>query len=476
MESYLTRFGFIVMTASSGMEAIKILETESEPFSLMFLDWKMSGLDGGQTMEKIRASGKIAKIPPVIMVSGYTYDDNLTSNALGVKAILKKPMSRSDLFDVIMEVLGPKVEKTEKILRSPVNKDVLDRLKGNTVLLVEDNVVNQMVASEILKSVGMTVTIAANGKKALTALEEGSFDIILMDVQMPEMDGIEATRIIRSDDKYKNLPIIAMTAHAMTGDKERFLEAGMNDHTPKPINPETFFATLASWLEKKSLPEDVSTAPVKVSRIDVLPDELKGIDIKDALKRIMGNRALLRDIILDFCSSFSDASEKIKSSIDAGDIAGAESLVHNIKGAAGNIGALRLHHVAAEYDDKLRKNQTTALTKLHSKFAQELEKVLSNSNLLKGLLGSQDDKPVYVSEKDRMELAMLMITLENQLKENSFDSADTCEKILSIGCDPLEMDFKKLGIAINRFDFEDALLLLTEIRKNIGVCAKGDES
>ena len=112
----------------------------------------------------------------------------------------------------------------------------------------------------------------------------------------------------------------------------------------------------------------------------------------------------------------------------------------------------------------------------HNKFAQELDKVLSNSKLLTGLSGAQDDKPVYASEIERMELAMLTATLEKQLKENSFNSADTCEKILSIGCVPLEIDLKKLGHAIDRFDFEDALLLLMEIRKNLGVCDKGDES
>jgi PAS domain S-box-containing protein len=475
MESYLTRFGFTVITASGGMEAIRILESESEPLSLMLLDWKMPGLDGVQTLQKIRDNARIAKVPPVIMISGFSDDDGkFLTKDLGVNGLLKKPMSRSDLFDAIMEVLGGNIEKTEKILRSPINKGVLARLKGNRVLLVEDNVVNQMVASEILKSVGMNVTVAVNGKKALKALEEGSFDIILMDVQMPEMDGIEATHIIRSDEKYKKLPIIAMTAHAMSGDKERFLEAGMNDHTPKPINPETFFATLAKWLDKKIMSEDVITSPFKVPGIEVLPDELNGIDLNDALRRIMGNRALLRDIILDFCSSFSDAGEKIKSLIDAGDLEGADSLVHNIKGAAGNIGALRLHHVAAEYDDKLRKKQTDALTYQHSKFAQELGKVLSNSKLLSAMKGALEDKPVYESEKEQMELTMLIGTLYKQLKDNSFDSADTCEKILSIGCKPLEGDFKKLGISINRFDFEDALILLEGIKKNIGICAEGD--
>jgi HPt (histidine-containing phosphotransfer) domain-containing protein len=267
-----------------------------------------------------------------------------------------------------------------------------------------------------------------------------------------------------------------MTAHAMSGDRERFLEAGMNDHTPKPINPDSFFSTLAKWLDKKSMSEDTLIKPVRQKSIDALPDELNGIDISDALRRIMGNKILLRSIILDFCVVFSDAEDKIKTLIEQGDMTGAEALIHNIKGAAGNIGALKLHHVAAEYDDKLRKNQTGALAKLHIKFAQELEKVLSNSTLLARLPVVSDDTPVYVSEKENMELAMLIDTLDKQLIDNSFDSADTFEKILSIGCGPLESEFKKLGIAINRFDYEDALLLLAEIRKNIGICTEGDKS
>jgi two-component system, sensor histidine kinase and response regulator len=477
MESYLTRFGFTVTTASDGKQAIKILEEETKPFSLMLLDWKMPGLDGIQTLEEIRANSRIVKIPPVIMVSGYSEEEEKSlTNRLDVNAFLKKPMSRSDLFDTIMDVLGQKHEKSEKIIRPSIDKEVFDRLKGGRVLLVEDNIVNQQVASEILKSVGMLVTIADNGKKALKAVEEGSFDIILMDVQMPEMDGIEATRIIRKDDKNRNLPIIAMTAHAMSGDRERFLEAGMNDHTPKPIDPESFFATLAKWIDKKDVTENVDSDFVKPQRFDALPAKLEGIDVNDALKRIMGNKALLRDIILDFCSSFSDAEKRIKSLIDAGDITEAEALIHNIKGAAGNIGASRLHHIAIEYDDKLRKNQTGDFKKIHGKFRQELGRVISNSKLLAGLTDARDDKPVYVSEKESMKLAMLADTLEDQLKDNSFDSADTFDKIVSVGCKPLESELKKLGIAINKFDFEAALGMLTEIKKNIGVCREGDES
>jgi PAS domain S-box-containing protein len=476
MESYLTRFGFAVTSASDGEQAIKILEEERIPFSIMLLDWKMPGLDGIQTLEKIRSDAKISVVPPVIMVSGYTDNsDNLFAQEQGVNVFLKKPMSRSDLFDAIMDVQGQKVEKSEKMIRPSIDKEIFEKLRGGRVLLVEDNVVNQQVASEILKSAGMQVTIAGNGKKALKALEEGSFDIVLMDVQMPEMDGIEATRIIRNDDKYVKLPIIAMTAHAMSGDRERFLEAGMNDHTPKPIDPESFFATIARWIDKKDTSGDVSVDTVRMQKFDALPEKLEGIDVNNALKRIMGNKALLRDILLDFCSAFNDAENRIKSLIDAGKMEEAEALVHNIKGAAGNIGASKLHHVAAEYDDKIRKNQTGAFKKMHNRFAQELKRVLSNSEILAGISEAHDDKPVYISEKDSMNLAMLVDTLEGQLMESSFDSADTFDKIVSIGCKPLENEFKKLGTAINKFDFEAALVMLRVIKKNIGAC-KGDKS
>ncbi len=477
MESYLTRFGFAVTTASNGEQAIKILEEEGKTFKLMLLDWKMPGLDGLQTMEKIKADAKIHDIPSVIMVSGYIdEDDNLFAQEHGVSAFLKKPMSRSDLLDVIMEVLGQKTGKSEEIIRPSIDTGIFERLRGGRVLLVEDNVVNQQVASEILKSAGMTVKIAGNGKKALKALDEETFDIVLMDVQMPEMDGIEATRIIRRDDKYRNLPIIAMTAHAMAGDRERFMEAGMNDHTPKPIDPESFFATLAKWIDKKDTPSGMDMDIVRKKSPVALPEKLEGIDVNDALKRIMGNKALLKDIIIDFCTSFSDAENRIKSLVDSGEIKEAEKLVHNIKGAAGNIGASRLHHVTAEYDDTLRKNQTDSYKKMHNRFAQEMKKVLSNSAILAGPADVHDDKPVYISEKESMKLAMLADALEDQLKECNFESADTFDKIVSIGCKPLEGEIKKLGIAINRFDFEAALGLLREIKKNIDFCKKGDES
>jgi two-component system sensor histidine kinase/response regulator len=477
MEAYLTRFGFTVTVASDGYQAIRILEEESIPFSLALIDWKMPGLDGIQTLEKIRSDEKISEVPPVIMVSGYTDEvDNLFAQEHGVSGFLKKPMSRSDLFDVIMEVMGQKSDKPDKMIRPSIDSEIFEKLKGGRVLLVEDNVINQQVASEILKSAGMLVKIAGNGKKALKALEEDSFDIVLMDVQMPEMDGIEATRIIRKDDKNRNLPIIAMTAHAMSGDRERFLEAGMNDHTPKPIDPESFFATLAKWINRQNTDGVISSDIVSIKESGTLPGKLEGIDVDNALKRIMGNKGLLREIILEFCTSFQDASEKVKSLVDAGKIGEAEALVHNIKGAAGNIGASRLYRIAAEYDDSLKKNRTGTFKKMHNKFAEELKKVLSNSVLLAEPSDVHDDKPVYISEKESMKFAMLVDTLESQLKESSFDSAETYDKIVSIGCKPLESEIRKLGIAINRFDFEAAIGLLMEIRKNIGVCKGEDKS
>jgi two-component system sensor histidine kinase/response regulator len=211
-------------------------------------------------------------------------------------------------------------------------------LRGARVLLVEDNIINQQVAQEILRQAGMSVDVAANGVEAVRAVQETSYDAVLMDVQMPEMDGYEATRRIRTDPRFQNLPIIAMTAHSMKGARERCLESGMNDHVPKPIDSEQLFNTLVSWIrpDADAGSEAAPAAPP--------------ICVPEAMARIGGNMKLARKLVTIFCQDYEDAANKIGALLAAGHRATAERMAHSVKGAAASLAARELSDKAADLE------------------------------------------------------------------------------------------------------------------------------
>jgi CheY-like chemotaxis protein len=230
------------------------------------------------------------------------------------------------------------------------------------VLLVEDNEINQQVAMEILAGAGMNVTVVNNGQEALDYIRANSCDAVLMDVQMPVMDGYTATREIRKWEGgmrlegTSSIPIIAMTAHAISGDREKSMAAGMNDHITKPIDPEQLFGTLAKWIgcrDRPGKPAEPSPAPTgpQVKKTgpaeQALPDALPEFDLAEGLQRLMGNRALYLKLLGDFATQYLQAAANIRSALDAGDFEQAHGLVHAIKGVAGNLAAKDLQQQSA---------------------------------------------------------------------------------------------------------------------------------
>jgi CheY-like chemotaxis protein len=211
------------------------------------------------------------------------------------------------------------------------------------VLLVEDNEINQQVAKEILESAGISVNLAENGQQGVDAVTRGDFDAVLMDIQMPVMDGYAAAREIRKDPRFQDLPIIAMTAHAMAGDAEKSRAAGMNDHVTKPIDPEQLFGALKQWVVALKPPRESSAGPgsaIKPAAVAAeLPDELPGFDLAAGLKRLQGNRQLYRKLIFDLAAKCRGAIKEIRQALAASDLDQAHHLVHSLKGAAGNLAA-----------------------------------------------------------------------------------------------------------------------------------------
>jgi two-component system sensor histidine kinase/response regulator len=252
-QKMLESFSFEVTLAASAWEGLAELgkASENESFELVIMDWKMPGMDGIEASKLIKNHKGLSKIPPIILVTAYGREEVMRqAEEVGFEGFLLKPISASMLFDTIMQAFGEEVPETSRIMQSHEQEaEALDHIRGANVLLVEDNEINQQVAKEILEGAGLIITLAADGQEGVNAVKEKNYDAVLMDVQMPIMDGYTATREIRKDERFKDLPIIAMTAHAMAGDEEKSLEAGMSDHVAKPIDPDKLFSTLQKWIK-----------------------------------------------------------------------------------------------------------------------------------------------------------------------------------------------------------------------------------
>jgi len=435
LREMLVSFSFEVTLAASGQEGLTELETasESQPFELVLMDWQMPGMDGIEASRRIKNHKGLSKIPAIVMVTGYGREEVMQQvEEVGLEGFLLKPVSPSMLFDATMQAFGAAMPDTARVAqRKEQEAEAFKHIQGARLLLVEDNEINQQVAKEILEGAGLVVTIANNGLEAVNAVKAGNYDAVLMDVQMPVMDGYTATRKIRewqleaqssklkADDggqrtedrgqrtedrrqktEYQDqavgrepwavsLPIIAMTAHAMTGDEQKSIDAGMNDHVTKPIDPDQLFAALQKWIkpsEKRvqvQQPEIPAKGPEKVqARQDEeqLPKSLPGFDLAAGLARLMGNKRLYRKLLLDFGANYGAVATKIREALAAKNFNGAHSIVHNLKGLAGNLAATDLQSATVAME-KLVKGQAadTASDKVLNQKLTELESALEQA-------------------------------------------------------------------------------------------------
>ncbi|MDL2260564.1 response regulator, partial [Deltaproteobacteria bacterium OttesenSCG-928-K17] len=257
VSDFLRVLGFSVATASSGAKALEIIEEKHRLglcFDLILLDWKMPGLDGVEVAKAIKEGHTEGPPPVIIMTTAYNRDNVLKeAQANGVTNVMTKPLSPTTMLNMLVDIFGRGKAQTNPRLKKARDLAQAVDFAGGRILLAEDNEVNQLVASRILKNAGLMVDIAENGLKAVQMVRENTYDLVLMDIQMPEMDGITATKEIRAMPGFENLPIVAMTANAMSGDKELSLSAGMNDHINKPINLQELFSSLARWLKKNEV-------------------------------------------------------------------------------------------------------------------------------------------------------------------------------------------------------------------------------
>ena len=376
LQDILESFTFEVYLSASGEEGLEEIERadRDNPFELVIMDWKMPGMDGIEASRRIISHPELTKIPAIVLVTAYGREEVMRqADEIGLDGFLLKPVNSSVLFDAIMQALGKEVQDVHRAgpKRERSNEE-LSAIAGARVLLVEDNQINQQVAQEILQGAGLIVTVANNGQEGVDAAKQNQYDAILMDIQMPVMDGHTATKRIRKweggswNEGKDPIPIIAMTAHAMAGDEQKSLDAGMNGHVTKPIDPAQLFSALLKWIKPgdKQIerrqpqvfakhPESDATVPLE----ETLPESLPGFDLKAGLARLMGNKRLYRKLLLDFGANYGGTASEIREAVAAGDFEQAHSLVHNLKGLAGNLEAKDLQAATVEME-KLVKGQT----------------------------------------------------------------------------------------------------------------------
>ena len=451
---YLQHLGLPVNDAASGKEALKYLEkvSENEIPDLIFMDWQMPEMSGLEVIKNIKNNKKFPKQPKIIVLTGH---DKVTlreqCEEMDVDYVLTKPVSQVSLFESIVKSFNKRVKER----RVESQKDYANKLYGSRILLVDDNEINQEVGSELLQNAGIEVTIANNGREAVDKIIEyeqhnNQFDVVLMDIQMPVLDGYKATQEIRQHNKFQKLPIIAMTANAMVTDREKAVEVGMNGHISKPIDPELLYETLTKWVK---VPEERRDGEIEVSQDNKGVNEQKlptfdNIDTEKALKLVLGNEKLFVKVLIGLVN-YKDikleelADEEFKRTI------------HTIKGVSASAGAFALNKVAIELDETQNKE-------LLPEFYAELKKVVDE--IQEKII---DTQPVKEENNNKMPLTEEeKVKLFKELKEAAKTKRPkNCESIIKkideyelIGED-LEL-FENVKQLISKYKFKQVMEML----------------
>ncbi|MFC1726493.1 response regulator [candidate division KSB1 bacterium] len=472
-EAYLNGFSFEVKTVNSGKEAIDELYKNGQipgakPYRLILMDWNMPGLDGIETSVQIKENFKIKPQPKIVMMTAFGREEIMKqAEQAGLEGFLIKPVNQSVLFDTIMSVFGQ--EDQVEYVSAKKEADYVEKLKdvkGASILLAEDNEINQQVAMELLEKEDFIVSIVNNGKEALEAVEGWDYDVVLMDIQMPEMDGMTATKEIRKNPKFKELPIIAMTAHAMAGDREKSIAAGMNDHITKPIDPDNLFSTLVKWIK----PGDRGYVPEEIERVEEapgeeFPEEIPGIDISTALNRVAGNKSLLKKLILSFRTSNLDTINKINEYLQKDDFETAQRLAHTVKGVSGNIAAMDVFEKAATLETAIKGKNTNEFEHLIKELDEALIDIFQSIEKLEQAEKEETDEPVEEVEIDKEEVIKLLTELKELLEEDFTEAEKRLKKLKELlGRSGFRENIKKLESQIEDYDFDSAVDTIAEIK------------
>jgi two-component system, sensor histidine kinase and response regulator len=468
LSNMLSSMRFAVDDAASGVDAIDMIRNSmsaGKPYEIAFIDWQMPGIDGIETGKRIRAIECGSEPPRMVMVTAYGREEVLKqANDTGFANVLIKPVSSSTLFDAIVPVLSGNYGDHENV--EPIAPRIEPQIpKGTRILLVEDNEINQDVAVGLLESAGLACEIAENGEIAVRKIRDHEYDVVLMDMQMPVMDGIEATKNIRAEPRFRTLPIIAMTANAMASDRERCIQAGMNDFITKPIDPNELFGVIRRWIGvDRAFDPHLTTdlAPPSSAGSDNLC--VDGVDTKAGIRRTGGNRQRYERLLLRFAQRQGETVQDIRKAITNGDIPTAKRIAHSLRGAAGTLGATLLSmkaeaveaaiHAGRDVDEPL-----AALAVALDPVLKSIQSALPNENdEIKSHEASSADRATGI--RSLSQLKKLLESDDPEAAEFIVDAKSDLSKVLS--ADELDV----LIELASKYDFEAALLSLSAITAN----------
>jgi CheY-like chemotaxis protein len=384
---------------------------------------------------------------------------------------MTKPILRTDLIAAIKRSLGFNQENEQTNANNSATDIAIEKLRGANILIVEDNLINQELASALLSSNGMKTTLACNGKEAIDALQQSTFDGVLMDCQMPIMDGYEATKALRKMSQFKSLPILAMTANAMVGDREKALACGMNGHIAKPIRVEELFITMSKWIMPASpvlLPmKKVIKTPNK-ALINLLP-EIPGIDIQTGLNICQNNLSLYLKLLEAFYNNEKQFVDNFRQEFSSNDPQGPCRLAHSLKGSAGNIGANSIQQAAATLelacDEHTRiEEMENELALVNSALNESMQVIQSIDFKVLNDAITKDRDMVLPSQGKKLNMTAELDKLKELLMENNAEAGDQLKHIvLTLNQEDSTLAIEKLGNAIDIFDFDLAIELFNAI-------------
>ncbi|HJV87590.1 MAG TPA: PAS domain S-box protein [Noviherbaspirillum sp.] len=447
-----------VELAAGAAEALDMIRAAdgTQPYGVVFTDLYMPGMDGIDLIGAVRIDEALAAPPRMVLLSAHGREEaRYRIEHVQADSFLVKPVNASTLVDTLVELFAPHA-------RAAITgvSDRAPRFRGLNVLLVEDNEINQQIAAELLRSAGLTIEIAANGLVALEKLDAagpGCYGLVFMDVQMPEMDGHEATRRIRSDKRFNALPIIAMTAHAMVEERERCFASGMNDHLAKPISPDELYRAIARWCPQNVVPEEPPQDSTDIAAEAEL--EIDGIDVRDGLSRTLGNRSFYLQMLARFREDQDGIASRIRNAI-AHDRELAERCAHTLKGVAALLGATNLQQLCGRLEAEIHRGSGIDML---APLLDELERTMHAlmQAIDKVLPSSVPAVTVESTAIDRGEVQAAISRFAQLLKESDAEASDLLAQsahLMSAALD--EESWRRIERATHHYDFDAALAAL----------------
>jgi PAS domain S-box-containing protein len=455
LQRMLNSFGFVVDYFQSVDKMIACAKQNDSPYDVLILDVSLSTHDEYDIhIQNIRAN--TAALPILHILPNNKEMQVISDDDDDNYYVTCKPITSSNLLDSLLIALGQNGKRTLKYQTPKKDeKNAIAALQGTKLLLVEDNEINQELAFELLTSNGLDVVIANNGQEAIDILQIESFDGILMDCQMPIKDGYTATSELRCDDRFKNIPILAMTANVMAGDREKALKSGMNEHIGKPINTHELFTKLHKWVTPALNDNTPKVSQVSDVNVNIEIPTLAGIDTHAGLATTQNNHALYHRLLLKFRNNYQNFAYDFQQAISADDIETAERLAHTLKGVAGNIGASKLYQLAQVLESEM--NTDTLTPESQTNVEHELALVITALSVL-------SETESTASSFDQQQCSELLEKLRSEIDDYDVMALETINELLPmIKQHESYQAFKKAMVKIEVYEFESASELLESV-------------